>query len=389
MQSTLRVLACVASLAAALDSTGGSFEALWARSHGASVSRQTVALRHEAQGNGWRFSSAPAPSPVAAPAGSPGPSPGPSPGDEYGVAVSFGDTRCPCIGFDNIEGETSIVFEDDGGKEIAAVSYPADLGARCEAWDDRKHYDCHTPTEDNEWCRQQWCYVDPCDCHIPVLPKRSTYAPDTTYRGKPLFYSYATCGGKDMWTKALPEVGTPGCRCINFDNVPGNIQMEIEGQLTAYPAEVGGTCSSWDKELHPLCKSDKPPKWCTERWCYVDPCSCSLPKDTPPKVSSYLPEATFTGKSIYYSYETCGAKDYYTEDFNKVACVNQDTEEKCGDLPRCAWTGSKCLGAELINHPLCGHMSEEEEIEKSGAARSAGACSGALLAILGVERLLA
>ena len=29
-----------------------------------------------------------------------------------------------------------------------------------------------------------------------------------------------------------------------------------------------------------------------------------------PKVSMYLPKATFTGKGLYYSYETCEGKDY-------------------------------------------------------------------------------
>jgi len=281
-------------------------------------------------------------------------------------AAFFGDTLCPCIGFDNIQGETTVVFEEDG--QQTAVAYPADLGARCEAWDNGRHADCKegaTPGFGESWCAQTWCYVDPCNCKIPVLPKMSTYSPDALYRGKPIFFSYATCGGEDMWTKGVPEVGTPGCRCIGFDNVPGTTEMRIEGKDVAYPAEVGGSCQAWDKGTHPACKSDKPPKWCHESWCYVDPCSCELEGDVPPKVSMYLPKATFTGKGLYYSYETCEGKDFFTKSVHKQACVNQLEASDCDALPRCAWTGNKCLGAELVNHPLCQDVVKKAQVEDS------------------------
>lgn len=307
--------------------------------------------------------------------------------------VSFGDTRCPCIGFDNIDGETTIVFENNDGKVTDEVAYPADLGSRCEAWDNRRHTSCAKGSKE-KWCQESWCYVDPCDCKIPVLPKVSEYTPDARYRGKPLFFSYATCGGKDTWTKGVPEVGTPGCRCINFDNMPGTTEMAIMGKSVAYPAEVGGSCQTWDKETHPLCKADKPPKWCFQNWCYVDPCSCSLPNDVIPKVSNYLPEATFTGKSIYYSYETCGGKDTYTEEHNKKACVNQKNEEDCNALDRCAWAGSSCMGAELVDHPLCEGVvtdyedkgGDDDEGKKSGAAAAVPAVLSAALALVPFAR---
>lgn len=81
---------------------------------------------------------------------------------------------------------------------------------------------------------------------------------------------------------------------------------------------------AWDDSLHPMCHGKFPPKWCKQRWCYVDPCSCNL--KAPPKVTMYLPEATFTGKSLYYSYETCGSEDHFTEKYNVEACVNQKTK---------------------------------------------------------------
>jgi len=273
----------------------------------------------------------------------------------------FGDTRCPCIGFDHIEGETVIKFEDK-----TEASYPADLGARCEAWDNGRHPSCkegEEPGIGNDWCGQQWCYVDSCTCELPVLPKASIYVTDAKYRGRPIFYSYATCGGKDTWADERPKVGEASCQCIGFDNVKGTTEILVkapsgEMQMAAYPADIGATCQAWDQGRHPECARGKDsPKWCKERWCYVDPCACNL--EEKPKVTMYLPESTFTGKSLYYSYETCGSKDSFTEKYNTHACFNQKTEEKCLSLKvrggglKCAWTGLKCLGWELLEHPLC------------------------------------
>lgn len=241
--------------------------------------------------------------------------------------VHFGDTACPCIGFDLIEGV--IPVQVDGHE----VLYPADLGSRCEKWEEDRHADCLKPDKP-AWCSQAWCYVDPCHCQLPVLPLQSELTPQVRYRGRPIYYSYETCGGEDLWSKKRAEVGDPGCRCVAFDDIPGTTDVSWKDndsdamQIIEYPAEMGGSCQSWDKDVHPLCRGPgTPPEWCGKRWCYVDPCSCDIP--TPPKVTMYFPRATFTGKSLYYSYETCGDKDTFTKELNLEACVNQMTQEKC------------------------------------------------------------
>lgn len=147
------------------------------------------------------------------------------------------------------------------------------------------------------FCAQTWCYVDACNCDIPTMPKVASYVPDARFQGKPVFYSYTTCGSKDMWADEAPAIGSAGCRCIGFDNIPGTIDIKLKGsggktRTVSYPAEIGGTCSSWDEGVHPMCKGKKPPQWCTERWCYVDPCSCKL---------SEHPKATLMGRRIVQS----------------------------------------------------------------------------------------
>ena len=51
--------------------------------------------------------------------------------------LPFGNSKCPCVGFDNIERETTVSID---GKDL---SYPADLGGSCSAWDHDIHPDTY------------------------------------------------------------------------------------------------------------------------------------------------------------------------------------------------------------------------------------------------------
>lgn len=267
------------------------------------------------------------------------------------------------------------------------VNYPAELGGKCHAWDKTAHPLCKDGSTE-AWCSQKWCYVNPCECDLPVLPKTSSYMPGATFQGKPIYYSYATCGGTDTFTakhyaeacvnqdtqddcskldkcawdghkcygKDLQSkcdrvqdpwvVGFWGCRCIGLAGVSGDVTTSAS---MSFPAAMGSSCHTWDDDTHPDCKGTNKPDWCAKKWCYVDPCSCNLPEKNPPKVSSYLSGAMFQNKPLYYSYGTCypGIKDTYTEEMQPDACVNQKTQPDCVANSACAWTGKRCLGKEL------------------------------------------
>lgn len=292
-----------------------------------------------------------------------------------------GHDDCPCIGIDQLEGETIATLKD-GSK----VPYPADLGGRCEAWDLKKHPSCPGAA----WCKQEWCYVDPCNCKtVAVLPKPSIYLPGGQYKGKPVHFSYATCGGKDSYSSAKEKKktqqdiaktcavkvdsskwGADNCRCIGISPQPGTTKVKIENKMVAFPADTGAVCNAWEKDNHPDCDRDDAPDWCSQAWCYVDPCSCKLA--TPPKVSSYLPSSTYQDKPIYYSYATCGEKDNWTGG-NRQACVNQKTGGACMRYDKCAWTGKECLGKELVE--VCG-------LEDKSAAWSPRAIMALVLPLL-------
>lgn len=101
----------------------------------------------------------------------------------------------------------------------------------------------------------------------------------------------------------------------------------------------------------------------------------------------YLPDASFSGMSLYYSYETCGSKDHFTEEYNTEACVNQESKDKCLTLSnshggaKCAWAGESCLGWEIVEHPLCKKL--VEKASKSGAVGPLRLGAAALALVLG------
>jgi len=321
--------------------------------------------------------------------------------------AKFGTPKCPCVGIEGVNGDLTVSL---GGNETA--SYPADAFASCAAWDADSHPGCQKDKDGASWCHQPWCVIDPCNCEIDIAPKKVTggYWPDGDLQGMGgYWYSYATCGGKDVWAdedsqkkmtdapkecdKKVDETkwGDMGCQCIGIAGRLGNVDVKISENVTAnYPVDAGATCKAWDMENHPDCQGLHPAPWCEQVWCYVDPCSCAIPVS--PKVSSYMTDATWSGRPVYYSYNTCGGNDTYTKS-QENACVNQQSDEECGNQSRCAWDGQQCLGKELVkvckkaakavaNATDAQEEAEQEEAvekEERTAAKKGQEKSGALL----------
>jgi len=321
------------------------------------------------------------------------------------VKASPGSSGCPCIAISGALGSINATIGS------STLLYPADLGGSCETWDDAIHPDCKGDSL-HDWCRQAWCYVDPTNCNgLSLPPKVSAYQPQATFNGMTLYYSYVTCGSSDSWTTfdnptacinqktegdctAKPKcawTGSPGkclgkelvqksefdaaivgnatCRCVGVANSSGSVVATYpQGHLSIgaiYPSDVGSHCNTWDLHSNPDCVATGGPQpdYCSQQWCYVDPCSCGL--ESPPTTSLMLPGATYQGKTLYYSYATCGGEDSFTSSSHSTACVNQETESSCSALLKCAWTGEKCLGKELATE--CEMMSPGESSQKSGA----------------------
>lgn len=320
-----------------------------------------------------------------------------------GERTSYGNPKCPCVGLDNIPGVTEMSVNG------TTLAYPADTGARCAAWSDDRDKECQGNNK-AKWCADSWCYVDPCLCDLPVLPKKSTMLPEAAYQGMALYYSFSTCGAEDRWTeensktacinhktadecsksapdcdwkddKCLPfelqdvcegskpdetKWGTATCPCVGVEGVPGDIDfktgMNESAGLIKYPADTGAVCKAWDNLRNPECSEGSTEPWCKEKWCYVDPCNCKLPGKNQPSKAGLLKGAIFQGKPAYYSYSTCGSTDKWAATHNEKSCHNQDSEEACGKLEDCSWTGEKCEGWEVVD--LCDVFATQEEESK-------------------------
>lgn len=301
------------------------------------------------------------------------------------TSADYGSGDCPCVGLDNVTGRLNVTVSG------STLLLPGDLGGHCEAWDNQKHPLCKEGGTGPDWCSQPWCFVDPCRCSIPTLPKISSYLSNASFRGRTVYYSYATCGGKDSWTTNNSAVacqnlkteadcnksstkctwakgfcggkeimsnctdepneivwGQKGCRCVGIGGRGGSLDLVVDGKGIQYPGDTGSSCAAWDSGPHPKCagNSTDRPKWCENQWCYVDPCSCDL--GTPPKIATYTVGGMFQGRRLYYSYSTCNSTDTWTSDNNAGACVNQKSADTCSALSKCRWTEySGCLGMEL------------------------------------------
>lgn len=259
----------------------------------------------------------------------------------------FGAEGCKCIGVD-LDGEYTL------GVPGHNATYPTDTGTSCQAWERGRNPMCKEEDAPS-WCHEAWCYVDPCNCNLEVRPQK--IKTEVKWRGRPAYWSYATCGyneklrddefeddcpnnlakdscvagpvqhciwdedqhcigkhKKELQVLCTPEAedvfpediyGKKSCRCVGFFPKNGNATISIEGQDVPYPASVGGKCADWDHGRHPSCKAANPPAWCNQKWCYVDPCDCKL-DDAPQWTSS---KATYQGNPVYWSYGTCGGKD--------------------------------------------------------------------------------
>jgi len=245
-------------------------------------------------------------------------------GDVAPDEVSYGKDKCPCIAIDQLKGHVTVDYKG------VSFDYPADVGARCDAWDGDSDPACNV-TDPPSWCGDPWCYVDPCNCQgLEVPPKESAYFANATFQGKPIHYSYVTCDGTDSWSsdeakkkaqeadnKALckkeadpTRFGDKKCQCIGVDGRNGTALITYGDTTMDYPVDVGSRCEPWEKEDDPACQVESPPGYCEMKWCYVDPCDCNL--SVPSKASSYLPTAKHDGRPVHYSYVTCGAEDKWS-----------------------------------------------------------------------------
>lgn len=158
--------------------------------------------------------------------------------------------------------------------------------------------------------------------------------------------------------------GDNACPCVGIDNIKGYYAVQMDYYHVQLPAEAGASCDSWDQKgnMHPACREANAPVWCSQPWCYVDPCNCNVdvtPKKTKAKVE-------YQGQPAHWSYYTCGGIDFYTKDAAEWAgtgdekeCAEIITSNACAELKECAWDGKQCLSKDqLASCEAAAHVDE-------------------------------
>jgi hypothetical protein len=157
-----------------------------------------------------------------------------------------------------------------------------------------------------------------------------------------LFFSYATCGGDNSFNDA----GLDTCKCQKTPD-PHKYASDTEGKViahtglnddgtpkeTLYPTSYGfNFCNKWDKFLPPDCADEDgtplsgAPDFCGRKWCFVESDKCTGTKDkegadAPPVASGFFKREGETDV-YFYSYETCGDEDTYTDGAFRLAAVS-------------------------------------------------------------------
>ena len=136
------------------------------------------------------------------------------------------------------------------------------------------------------------------------------------------------------------------------------------------PDTYGGTCSGWDAD--PMSSGFSggwgcPADWCSDKWCYVDPCECS----------DYAIGETFmfSGVSLYFSYglccggfstaATCGGLGAGECTWNNATstcdqdspaayisnrCISKGTDETtCNAFSSCYWVSGACAAKSIAD----------------------------------------
>jgi len=298
---------------------------------------------------------------------------------------TYGKDKCRCVGIDNLKGYYATQ------ENYHHVQRTSEAGASCAAWDKGMHPKCRGSVVP-QWCQQSWCYVDPCSCDLGVLPKQSVAGVE--YHGSAAYWSYNTCGGTDFFSQEMsPDAcvnqktegacsgkpkcawdgkqcggkevlktckeaakldktvhGNDDCRCVGLGGkTNGKAFLYInDKKMVPYSPNVGSTCQAWEKNAHPDCmkKDGKKPSWCSEKWCFVDPCKCK--SGNPMAVMPANSFMRFQGKTAYWSYATCGSADSWTTERKSMYCPTQKSKAACVSLDKCSWDGKRCLGKALV-----------------------------------------
>eukprot|EP00930_Biecheleria_cincta_P054255 TRINITY_DN4024_c0_g3_i1.p1 TRINITY_DN4024_c0_g3~~TRINITY_DN4024_c0_g3_i1.p1 ORF type:complete len:409 (-),score=59.04 TRINITY_DN4024_c0_g3_i1:267-1457(-) len=149
--------------------------------------------------------------------------------------------------------------------------------------------------------------------------------------------------------------GLVGCRCLNpvelgaILNVTGDRVLfhNPKGSVAEVSTTFGSTCDTWDQKADMMYDSacaekDAPPR-CSNRWCYVDACSCNQPDVE--SIGYFNVDQTHYFK-LGFSVRTCSETTLTdSSDEYLIKRCSSKNEPECKDDVACKYVSSSCSPA--------------------------------------------
>jgi len=226
--------------------------------------------------------------------------------------------------------------------------------------------------------------VDPCFCDAVDIGE-SDYFDDAGYlHTSALFFSYETCGVANAYTaqscagnfggfectadskcvyadgacsastdklaaarteekcteKLTDAMGPSECRCLSTNLQEhwdvlgsGKVLTNKPGFEFWYDYDYGAMCKAHSEPGQLSCNPENAADadgWCSDPWCYVDPCTCNGP--------AFSQSDNFIGMPLFYSYEACGSADGY----NVAKCPAITDKAACDEEDECVFENGAC-----------------------------------------------
>ena len=121
--------------------------------------------------------------------------------------------------------------EDAPRTTSARRSYACTKTAESTAFNTPPGVGYNSSLDGEAWCREEWCYVDPCTCDAKDIAY-SSWLPGGGY------YSYAVCGGEDSFTTSLCD-GKGAAPCLGGSNCAWDPAAPREPRVAVFGASPG------------------------------------------------------------------------------------------------------------------------------------------------------
>jgi len=280
-----------------------------------------------------------------------------------GCGALTGSTNCPCIGSNGQTAVDGKIVTDKVG--FSGHKYSIDYGNQCTPHGEPGSDACNG-NYPASWCKDAWCYVDPCSCNDPGVGLSDYFT--STSSGKPLYYSYSTCGSADGYNSAkCPAIATEtACSAANDCAWSGGACTVSTAGLTTAQTNYGCTGPVPDPAPSPSPSSPTPSG------------SSPTPSGTCPDVTAPIAGSTaWTMSDMEQGAEftkCISINDFHTKLMtDEIQTVDRDATTGC--CPSCWMPGIKWYSNYWGSMIVCGFKDDGSVDMSSSTSNGVRSCT--------------